>query len=60
MGQADSILIQTPKSQTMLIDAGNNVDSDRVVSYSKWQTLCDIIFLRRTLWVKVRRFIRVK
>ncbi len=33
VGQADSILIQDASGQTMLIDAGNNGDSDLVVSY---------------------------
>lgn len=33
VGQADCILIQGPTGKTMLIDAGNNGDSDRVVSY---------------------------
>lgn len=33
VGQADSILIQDPSGQNMLIDAGNNGDSDFVLSY---------------------------
>lgn len=33
VGQADSILIQDASGQNMLIDAGNNGDSDFVVSY---------------------------
>lgn len=37
VGQADSILIQTPEGKAMLIDAGNNDDGDLVVSYLKSQ-----------------------
>jgi len=37
VGQADSILIQLPNDQTILIDAGNNADSDLVVDYLKQQ-----------------------
>lgn len=33
VGQADSILIQTPGGKNMLIDAGNNDDGSKVVSY---------------------------
>jgi competence protein ComEC len=33
VGQADSILIQEPGGKVMLIDAGNNSDSDIVVNY---------------------------
>jgi len=35
VGQADSILVQLPNSQTMLIDAGNNPDANFVVDYIK-------------------------
>ncbi|MBE6069572.1 MAG: MBL fold metallo-hydrolase [Clostridium lundense] len=35
VGQADSILIQTPNGKNMLIDAGNNADGSKVVSYLK-------------------------
>lgn len=35
VGQADSMLIETPGGKSMLIDAGNNADSDMVVSYIK-------------------------
>lgn len=35
VGQADSILIQTPNGKNMLIDAGNNDDGNKVVSYLK-------------------------
>ena len=37
VGQADSILIQAPTGESMLIDAGNNDDSNLVVSYLKKQ-----------------------
>ncbi len=37
VGQADSILIQTPGGKCMLIDAGNNADGSSVVSYIKSQ-----------------------
>ncbi|NLT13521.1 MAG: MBL fold metallo-hydrolase [Clostridiales bacterium] len=33
VGQADSIFIELPNNQTMLIDAGNNADGDDVVEY---------------------------
>jgi len=35
VGQADSILIQSPNGKSMLIDAGNNPDGNSVVSYIK-------------------------
>lgn len=35
VGQADSILIQTPSGKSMLIDAGNNEDSNTILSYVK-------------------------
>lgn len=37
VGQADSILIQSPSGKIMLIDAGNNADGDSVVAYLKKQ-----------------------
>jgi len=37
VGQADSILIQTPAGKTMLIDAGNNDDDSFVTSYIRNQ-----------------------
>lgn len=37
VGQADSILVQTPSGKVMLIDAGNNADGDMIVSYLKSQ-----------------------
>jgi competence protein ComEC len=33
VGQADSILVQTPGGHNMLVDAGNNADADTVTSY---------------------------
>ncbi len=35
VGQADSILIQTPNGKNMLIDAGNNEDSQAINTYLK-------------------------
>ncbi len=35
VGQADSILVETPNGKSLLIDAGNNEDGDFVVSYIK-------------------------
>lgn len=35
VGQADSIFIELPNKETMLIDAGNNADSKLVVNYIK-------------------------
>ncbi len=37
MGQADSTLIQTPNGKNVLIDAGNNDDSDKIVAFLKEQ-----------------------
>ncbi|MGE5633312.1 MAG: ComEC/Rec2 family competence protein [Caulobacteraceae bacterium] len=37
VGQADAILVQGPDDQNILIDAGNNADSDLVVDYIKKQ-----------------------
>jgi len=37
VGQADSILIQLPDGQSMLVDAGNNADGPFVASYLKQQ-----------------------
>lgn len=37
VGQADSILVQTPSGLNMLIDAGNNDDDTTVVNYIKAQ-----------------------
>jgi len=35
VGQADAILIQGPKGENIVIDAGNNNDSEMVVNYIK-------------------------
>lgn len=35
VGQADSILVQLPNGQNMLVDAGNNDDGNTVVNYLK-------------------------
>lgn len=45
VGQADSILIQTPTGENMLIDAGNNADGTTVVSYLKNQGISKIDIL---------------
>ncbi|HWQ90021.1 MAG TPA: MBL fold metallo-hydrolase [Desulfitobacteriaceae bacterium] len=37
VGQADSTLIQIPNGRNVLIDAGNNDDSDKIVTYLKEQ-----------------------
>lgn len=37
VGQADSILIQTPGGKNMLVDAGNNEDANTIVSYLQSQ-----------------------
>jgi len=37
VGQADAILIQGPKGENIVIDAGNNNDSEMVVNYIKKQ-----------------------
>lgn len=37
VGQAESILIQSPSGKTMLIDAGNNDDGPQVITYIKKQ-----------------------
>lgn len=45
VGQADSILIQTPHGKNVLIDAGNNEDAGKVISYLQSQgiTRLDIV-----------------
>ncbi len=42
VGQADSILLQLPNNETMLIDAGNNADGDFVVNYIRNQGVTKI------------------
>jgi beta-lactamase superfamily II metal-dependent hydrolase len=37
VGQADSIFIKFPEGKTMLIDAGNNDDGDKIISFIKKQ-----------------------
>jgi len=45
VGQADSILVQLPNGQSMLVDAGNNSDGPFVVSYLKQQGIKRIEYL---------------
>src|SRR5690554_1521671 len=45
VGQADSILIELPIDQTMLIDGGNNEDSDFIVNYLRSQGVKKIDYL---------------
>ncbi len=45
VGQGDSILIQLPSGQNMLIDAGDNDQGDKVVEYLKGQGVEIIDFL---------------
>ena len=42
VGQADAILIQGPKGENIVIDAGNNNDSDTVVNYIRKQGVKDL------------------
>lgn len=42
VGQADSILIQTPSGKVMMIDAGNNNDGDYLIKYLKKQGISKI------------------
>lgn len=48
VGQGDSILIQSPSGQNMLIDAGDNNKGDTVVEYLKSQGVDKIDFLVAT------------
>jgi competence protein ComEC len=48
VGQADSILIQLPNSQSMLIDAGNNGDGDDVVSFIRGKGISKIDYVLAT------------
>ncbi|MEL7564957.1 MAG: MBL fold metallo-hydrolase [Dehalobacterium sp.] len=43
--QADCILIVTPGGKTMLIDAGNNEDSDAIITYLKQHSVSKIDIL---------------
>ncbi len=45
VGQGDSTLVISPNSKTMLIDAGDNDNSDKVVSYLKKQGISKIDIL---------------
>lgn len=45
VGQADSIFIQLPNNETMLIDAGNNGDGETIVAYLKTQKVTKIDYL---------------
>lgn len=42
VGQADSILIQSPDGTSVLVDAGNNEDGNKIVSYLKAQGVKDL------------------
>lgn len=45
VGQADSILVQFPNGQNMLVDAGNNDDGNMVVKYLKRANVSKVDFL---------------
>lgn len=45
VGHADSILVQMPQGQNMLVDAGNNNDGDYVVNYLKKTGIKQIDYL---------------
>ena len=45
VGQADSILVQLPNGQNMLVDAGNNDDGNAVVNYLKQAGVKQIDYL---------------
>lgn len=45
VGQADSILVQSPGGKNMLIDAGNNSDGEKIVSYLASQAVRSIDIL---------------
>lgn len=45
VGQADSILVQFPNGQVMVVDAGNNTDGTFVVSYLRQQGVKKIDYL---------------
>ena len=48
VGQADSILIQLPNRETVLIDGGNRADADLVTSYIKEQNINKINYIIAT------------
>ena len=45
VGQADSILIQLPNEQTMLVDGGNSVDADTIMRYIRSFNITSIDYL---------------
>ena len=48
VGQADSILIQTPGGKNVLIDAGNNGDANTIVTYLKNQNISRLDYVIAT------------
>ena len=48
VGQADSILIQTPGGKNVLIDAGNNGDATTIVNYIKAQNISRLDYVIAT------------
>lgn len=48
VGQADSILVQFPAGQTMLVDAGNQADGKTIVKYLKSRSVKRIDYLVAT------------
>jgi len=48
VGQADSILIQTPGGKNVLIDAGNNGDATTIVNYLKAQNISRLDYVIAT------------
>ena len=48
VGQADSILIQTPGGKNVLIDAGNNGDATTIVAYLKAQNISRLEYVIAT------------
>jgi competence protein ComEC len=48
VGQADSILIQLPNGQVMLIDGGNNGDGNNIMNYMRSRNISTIDYLIAT------------
>jgi len=48
VGQADSILIQLPNEQTMLIDGGNSIDANTIMGYMRSHNITSIDYLVAT------------
>ena len=48
VGQADSILIQLPNGQTMLIDGGNSNDANTILGYIRSQNISSLDYLVAT------------